>query len=145
MKFHWGHGIFLFYTLFVGTLVVVVIKSTTFDNSLVTEEYYARDINYQQEFDRRQNSLTLSTKLALTEERGRYALVFPTAAGKAISGTVHFYRPSSRNDDRLLPLRVGTDGEMQLPLQGLKPGKYTAIVEWTAAGVGYWDEFTLYV
>ncbi|MEO0731345.1 MAG: FixH family protein, partial [Bacteroidota bacterium] len=92
MKFHWGHGIFLFYLFFVGTLVMVVIKSTTFDNSLVTEEYYARDINYQQEFDRRQNSAQLPTKLALREEGARKSLVFPTEVGVDISGTVHFYR-----------------------------------------------------
>lgn len=145
MKFHWGHGIFLFYTLFVGTLVVVVIKSTTFDNSLVTEEYYARDINYQQEFDRRLNSNSLTTKVLMVAADKGYRLQFPEEVGSGVEGTIHFYRPSSKQDDRMLPLRVGEDRAMSLPLAGLKPGKYTAIVEWSVAGVDYWDEFTLHI
>ena len=143
MKFNWGHGIFVFYVFFVTTLVVVVIKSRTFDNSLVDENYYARDINYQQEYDRRSNSNALTDPLRLVATKGGYELQFPVTGLKEVTGTLHLYRPSSKKDDRRLPLTVLEDGSMRLPLKGMKPGRYEAIVEWSADGVGYYDELDL--
>lgn len=143
MKFHWGHGIFVFYVFFVATLIVVVIKSRTFDNSLVTEAYYARDINYQQEYDRRKNSSALTEPLKLVETASGYDLQFPNKGTAKVAGTLHLYRPSTKNEDRRLPLQVDGEGVMPLPLTGMKPGRYAAIVEWSAGGVDYYDELDL--
>lgn len=140
MKFHWGHGIFTFYAFFVATLVIVVIKSRTFDNSLVDENYYSRDINYQQEFDRRLNSNALSDPLRMVAADGGYELRFPTVAMGKVAGTLLLYRPSTNKDDRRMPLAVREDGVMRLPLKGMNPGHYEAIVEWSADGVDYYDE-----
>lgn len=141
MRFHWGHGIFVFYTVFVASLIVVVVKSRTFDNSLVDENYYARDINYQQEYDRRRNSYALTDPVRIERTEAGYALQFP--AGKIVSGTLHLYRPSSRLNDRLVDLKVDANGVMQLPLDGMLPGRYEAIVEWSASDVDYYDELDL--
>ncbi len=145
MKFHWGHGIALFYSLFALTLVVVVIKSTAFDNSLVTEEYYQRDINYQAEYNRRQNSDQLVQQVSLEKVEGQYRVVFPERIAADAKGTLHFYRPSSAKDDRIIPIKVDAAGGMNLSLTGLKPGRYRAILEWSSGGKDYWDEFSLVV
>lgn len=145
MKFHWGHGIALFYSFFVLTLIVVVIKSRTFDNSLVTEEYYARDINYQQEYDRRQNSEDLAEGVRLEKVADSYRVIFPKMLAPSTKGTLLFYRPSSKLHDRLVQIEVDTAGGMNLSLTGLKPGRYRAILEWSAGGKNYMDEFSLTV
>ncbi|WP_020570119.1 FixH family protein [Neolewinella persica] len=145
MKFHWGHGIAVFYSFFVLTLIFVVIKSRTFDNSLVTEEYYAHDINYQQEYDRRQNSSDLAQGVRLEKTADNYRVVFPEALAPSAKGTLLFYRPSSKLHDRLVKIRIDETGGMNLSLSGLEPGRYRAILEWSAAGKDYLDEFTLTV
>lgn len=145
MKFHWGHGIALFYSLFVLTLILVVIKSRTFDNSLVTEDYYTRDINYQQEYNRRQNSKLLEQPVSLEEKDGKYRIVFPPALSGQAEGTLLFYRPSSQALDRLVPIKVDEAGGMDLSLAGLAAGKYRAILTWSSAGKDYLDEFNLTV
>lgn len=145
MKFHWGHGIFLFYVFFAASLVVVVIKSRQFDNSLVTEQYYARDLNYQQEYDRRMNSNSLTEPLSIMRVNGQYQLLFPKGKNEGVEGTVLLYRPSSKHDDRLLKLEVGSSGTMALQTNGLKPGRYQAVVEWSANGVDYFDELDLHL
>lgn len=141
MKLHWGHSIFIFYTFFVATLVVVVIKSKRFDNSLVTEAYYERDINYQSEYDRRMNSQQLSSPLKIVKGEGVFKLQFPVRT--AISGTVLLYRPSSKKDDRLAVLQVEADGTMELNTNKMRPGRYTAVVEWSHAGIEYYDELNI--
>ena len=145
MKFHWGHGIFLFYVVFVASLVTVVIKSRQFDNSLVTEEYYTRDLNYQQEYDRRMNSKSLAEPLSIMRVNGQYQLLFPKGKNEGVEGTVLLYRPSSKHDDRLLKLKVGAGGTMPLQTDGLKPGRYQAVVEWSANGIDYFDELDLHL
>jgi hypothetical protein len=43
MKFNWGHGIAIFLVIFVVTTVSVVVKISTdetYDNELVSEDYY---------------------------------------------------------------------------------------------------------
>ncbi|MFT6000703.1 MAG: hypothetical protein ACI81P_003166 [Neolewinella sp.] len=145
MKFNWGHGIAVFYSFFVLTLIVVVVKSRTFDNSLVTEEYYARDINYQQEYDRRQNSEDLAQSVRLEKVADNYRIIFPDALAPSTKGTLLFYRPSSKLHDRLVKIVVDEAGGMNLSLTGLEPGFYRAILEWSAEGKDYWDEFTLTV
>jgi hypothetical protein len=142
MKFHWGHGIFTFYAFFVATLIVVVVKSTGFDNSLVTEEYYARDINYQQEYDRRLNSNSLEQSVIIERGESGMNLRFPTF--QPVEGTVLFYRPSSKDHDQRLPITVN-NGNMPLDLSGLKFGNYQLIVEWKSEGVSYYDELDLTV
>lgn len=142
MKFHWGHGIFTFYAFFVATLIVVVVKSTGFDNSLVTEEYYARDINYQQEYDRRLNSNSLAQSVILETLESETNLRFPTS--QPVEGSILFYRPSSKDHDHRLPIAT-QNGSMPLDLSGLKLGSYQLIVEWKSAGVSYYDELDLTV
>ncbi|NJC25579.1 FixH family protein [Neolewinella antarctica] len=144
MKFHWGHGILVFYIVFVACLVVVVIGSRGFDNSLVTEAYYERDINYQQEYDRRRNSYLLAERpYVAPTEKGLY-LIFPAALATNVKGTILLYRPSSRRDDRRITINT-VGGEMRLNTKGLKSGRYQAIVEWAQGGVDYYDELDLTV
>lgn len=145
MKFHWGHGIALFYTLFVLTLILVVVKSRTYDNSLVTEDYYARDIHYQQEYDRRQNSDLLEVPVSLEKQDGHYRIEFPAGLAGQATGTLLFYRPSSKSLDRQIPIKVDAAGGMDLPLTGLTTGQYRAILTWSSAGKDYLDEFVLVV
>jgi nitrogen fixation protein FixH len=140
MAFHWGHGIALFYSFFVCVLVIVVIQSRTFDNSLVTENYYARDINYQQEYDRRSNSAGLGAGPQVQASR----LTFPDDLSSRVSGSVLIYRPSTKRHDRRLSLELDEAGGMDLPLAGLPGGYYQVIVEWSAGGVEYYDELDLY-
>ena len=103
MKFNWGHGIFLFYSLFALSLIIVVIKSTEFDNSLVTEDYYAKDITYQKMIDRKANSQALGHPVALQRMEDGFNLIFPTQElGGPVEGTAHFYRPSSSDFDKIV-------------------------------------------
>ena len=141
MTIHFGHSIALFYFFFVCTLIVVVVKSLAFDNSLVTEAYYQRDINYQQEYDRRSNSLRLAESPHIEKNR----LHIPADLAADAQGTVLLYRPSSSRHDRELPLQLDASGGMDLPVTGLPAGRYVAIIEWEAAGRKYYDELDLYL
>ena len=146
MKFHWGHGIALFYGIFALALILVVIKSTSFDNSLVFDDYYAQDIRYQETIDRRANSKSLEQPVLLMQEGSCHYLVFPVneLSGK-VSGQIQFYRASSNRYDRFQEIELEEEGRICLNSEDLIGGFWQLKVNWTSAGVDYLDEFDLYL
>lgn len=146
MKFHWGHGIAAFYGIFALSLITAVIKSTSFDNSLVADDYYAKDIAYQQTMDRRANSKQLPTAVRLEKQAKNYQLQFPLAElDEAVDGTIQLYCPSTANRDLYWPISLDTSGVQTIPTSGLKAGKYKLIVNWSSASKQYLDEFVFYL
>ena len=91
MKFNWGHGITLFYIVFVGTLVTVLIKSFGVDHSLVVDDYYAKDIAYQSQFDKSVNSLN-SDNLKVKYDSENGVIKFELQDDAKASGNIQFYR-----------------------------------------------------
>ena len=45
---NWGWRITIVYSLFALTMIGAVIYSTTLDVNLVEEDYYEKEVNYQQ-------------------------------------------------------------------------------------------------
>ncbi|MEM7574358.1 MAG: FixH family protein [Bacteroidota bacterium] len=146
MKFHWGHGIALFYSIFALALIIVVIQSTTFDNSLVVDDYYAQDIRYQETIDRRMNSQSLDQPVQLMREGDCHYLVFPiNELSGAVSGEIQFYRASSKRFDRFQTIELEEEGRICLDDDELIPGYWQLKVNWTSAGLDYLDEFEIYL
>lgn len=146
MKFHWGHGIALFYTTFAVCMIGAAIKSTTFDNSLVAPDYYAKDIAYQTTMDRQQNSDLLIQPVDLNRGESSLTLKFPTAeVGNKLGGEVHLYSPVSSERDKKWRLRTDKDGKQVLSVKDFPTGRYQLIVTWDNGKKEFLDEFTVYI
>jgi len=141
MKFNWGTGIALFYGLFMAVLVFAVFKTTQYDHSLVTKEYYKEDINYQQHYDKVKNSQALETDLLiLPDARAReITLYFPKDLG-AVQGDILIYRPSSSDLDQKISIQPQENNSMVIPVQSLQPGYWKIKVDWQADGKPYFKE-----
>ncbi len=144
MKFTWGTGIFLFYTIFAGSLFYQVYKSTQYDHSLVAKDYYAKDIAYQTMYEKQQNSLSLAEPLRFDyqEKAEMLYIVFPSQLGKP-DGKVTFYRPQTRKDDVFMDLVTNKKGQMIIPLKKMTSGRWHVQVDWVANKKAYYDELIL--
>lgn len=140
MKLNWGHGIAIFFTLFVGSLVFQVIKSTQYDNSLVSDHYYADDINYQKHYNKLVNSQQLKQDLKIEKtEAGEYVeLIFPKELTR-VEGNIHFFCPSDSKGDFKLPISIN-NGKQVVPVEGLKKGLWRVKVNFEADGKAYYKE-----
>jgi len=141
MKLHWGHGIAIFYSLFVIVLVFQVIKSTAYDNSLVSEAYYKDDINYQQHYVKLENTLAVAGdfKVVTDKEAGFVELSFPSYQ-KDITGVVYFFNPTSSGKDLKVAIRTDAYNVQRIPTEGLSEGLWKLKVDWTAASKTYYSE-----
>ncbi len=59
---NWGKGIAIALTLFIGFIVVLVISIVSHTVDLETEDYYKKDIAYQDEITSMENANALSEK-----------------------------------------------------------------------------------
>ena len=144
MKFNWGHGIALFYIIFASILVLFAIKSTYHDHSLVVENYYEEDLNYQQHYEKLANSKTLKIDVMIIHEpkSENIKIQFPNGKGK-IAGTIHFYRPSDKGKDFTVKIKLNQNFEQFVPASELSPGLWKLKVDWQAEGKPFYKEESL--
>jgi hypothetical protein len=140
-KFHWGHGIFLFYTCFVATVVFVLIASRTVDRSLVLDDYYALDLTYQQRLDKLNEEQTLSN-LEITSNSQENSIVLSFKEENNLKGDIHFYRPSDASLDKVFKIE---EAEMQFKKSSFAPGVWKIKVDWENNGNKYYKVEDLFI
>lgn len=72
-KFNWGTGLAIGMILFVSFilfLVTTMLTSAKYEHDLVTEDYYAAELHYQNDIDAEQNLQRLPSP-AILEKNGR--------------------------------------------------------------------------
>ena len=144
MKFNWGTGIAIFYGIFVVVLVIAVIRSTGIDNSLVTEDYYQKDLEYQTQIDKQVNARSLSTDLAIrySDPDRAVRFSFPKDLG-SIEGKILFFRPSNAALDFEADIQTDDNFEQIISTRELLPGLWKVKVDWSAGGRDFYKEETI--
>lgn len=145
-KFNWGHGIALFYGIFALSLITVVIRTTRYDHSLVTEKYYEQDLQYQQHYEKLANSRDLKEPLKVWKDAGAktVSIRFPDELPK-IQGRITFYRPSDSGADVSLPFELDEDRILECDTRKLPPGLWTLKIDWQAGQTPYFEEVIIQI
>lgn len=140
MKINWGTGIVISFILFIGFImymVVTMMSGEKYDHDLVTEEYYKKEINYQQEIDAEKNAQLLSENITVRTNSEGIVIKFPKDLEyKDIVGTISFYRPSNKKLDFDLPIEL-TSNTLIIPDTKVVEGKWGIIIDWKYEGVNY--------
>ena len=140
-SFHWGHGIALFYIVFVIAVVTVLIKSFGVDHSLVVDDYYAQDIAYQKEYDKRSKQLKEDNiQIDYEAEKSQITLVFNDQS--KVKGKVKMYRPSNKSQDFELEVN---NTEIIIPTHKLAGGVWKIKVDWSSDGEFFYHVKQLYL
>ncbi|MGK9476187.1 FixH family protein [Melioribacter sp. OK-6-Me] len=146
MKLSWGTIIVITYTLFViGTLTMVYIFMNQ-DVSLVSENYYAEEIKYQNQIDKKKNSASLEKNIAVLLNDGSVDIVFPELTlPEKIKGKIKFYRPSDETSDFTADIQLDSTYTLKIPLDNLKPGYWKIIIDWSDGIKEYYLERNLMI
>lgn len=146
IQFNWGTGIAIFYSAFVLVFILILIKSFSYDRSLVEDNYYEKDLAYQEKFDKVENSMNLETPLSIKLDAKNKVLKldFPDDLG-TVAGKIQLYRPSTKDLDKFYEIATDEKGEMVIPLQSEKKGLWKVRVEWTAGDKDFYDEDAIFL
>ncbi len=143
---NWGTGIFIFYTIFAGSLFYQVYKSTQYDHDLVVENYYEEDLNYQSRYEQMQNSRSLEAGLAIrfNKEEKVISLKFPTGM-EGVNGNLLLYRASNKKLDKHFPIELNAENRMEIPIENIVAGRWKLEVKWEHGGKAYFDKKVIYI
>lgn len=147
MKINWGTGLVIGMVLFIGFIMYFVIQIMTdknLDYDLVTEDYFQKELIYQDELNALENSNSLKGKVTGKRTEEGWEITFPAELEYSeIAGTVLLYRPSSKNLDFQMPIEL-SGPTLLIPDDRMVGGKWNTIVSWSYQGKDYLykDEIT---
>jgi len=140
MKINWGTGLVIGMALFIGFILFMVIKMSTnenFSHDLVTEEYYKKELIYQEEIDAEENLNDFSEKILGKRVANGWQLTFPEEIDiSKIEGTVFLYRPSNKQLDFDVPIEL-SGSNLLIPDKRLLDGRWNITMDWTYKNKNY--------
>lgn len=145
MKFNWGYKIAAFYITFVIGMMYLVIRASQQEVDLVTPDYYAQELKYQDRIDELNRAASLSTTIQCSIEHDVITVVFPPEfTGKKITGQALVYCASNKSNDINSNISV-TDGQLKISVPEKNSGIHEVQVSWEAEGLKYYSAKTIFI
>ncbi|MCL4551635.1 MAG: FixH family protein [Bacteroidetes bacterium] len=141
MKISWGVKIAATYIFFVVAVLVLVVIFMNQDVGLVTKDYYAKEIKYQEQIDKENRAKELPEQLNINLESGIVKLSFPKIFRPTeIGGTIQFYRPADKTKDFAVNITLDSTHTQSFRTTNLEKGLWKVQVDWNAKGNTYFNE-----
>ncbi|MFA3782302.1 FixH family protein [Melioribacteraceae bacterium 4301-Me] len=146
MKISWGVKITIVYGLFVLFIVTLVIIFMNQKVDLVDDDYYPKEIVYQQQINKIQRTQKLPEHVSIDTKLKGIEIKFPASYNPAdISGKINFYRPSDKTKDFTINLSLNQNCQQLIPSDNLEKGLWKVKIEWNHLGTSYYNESTIMV
>ncbi|WP_194851139.1 FixH family protein [Nonlabens antarcticus] len=140
MKINWGTGLVIGMGLFISFILFLVFKMSTnhdLEHDLVTDNYYQKEQELQDDIFAQQNSADMEKQITGLKTDMGYLLQFPEGFDpEKITGNVFLYRPSNKQLDFELPLQL-TDPNLLIPDNRLLEGRWNITIDWEYEGKSF--------
>jgi hypothetical protein len=138
IKFNWGTAIVLVIVLFFLSIAIRVCISYQHEINLVEEDYYSKELTYQDHIDKENNTDKLENKPRIELRSDTLFLQFPDEfKNKNIQGNIHLYRPSDKYLDKHFALDPDEHLQQTFHINNLQRGRYELKMDWTVDTVAY--------
>lgn len=140
MKINWATGLVIGMALFIAFILYFVIRistDSTLDHDLVTEKYYQKEMELQDDIYAQQNVAAIALDMTNKKTTQGYLITFPESfAPQNIKGTVFLYRPSNKQLDFSFPIEM-ENSNLLIPNKRLLDGRWNIRVDWEYEGKKY--------
>ncbi len=124
-KFNWGHGITIFLVIFLLLNVAVVLYTFSQDVELVTDNYYEKELKYEDQIVRERRGMNLPDSLKIDLDNSNLKINYPASLLKnSIHGNIHLYRPDQKKFDYNIKIDYDSTGQQIVNMAGKAPGKW---------------------
>ncbi|MEQ8907810.1 MAG: FixH family protein [Vicingaceae bacterium] len=141
---NWGTKIGISYGVFVLFIIGMVYLSFGEKFDLVTEDYYAKELEFQDKIDAKGRLEKLDQNLKTSIENGKLQIHFPHQKNTNIVGSINCFRPSDQSKDFMVDLK-NIKAVKEIPLDKFSKGKYLLKIEWTANEKDFYTERTVII
>ncbi len=142
---NWGTKILIVYIVFILGILAMVYKSSTQNTDLVTTDYYAKELKYQEKIDEMKRVAALSAPVEYILKDNSVFIKFPKDfAGKKLIGEAVLYCPSDQDKDfkKRFTLR---DESLQINIPADHKGLYELHISWQDGSVTYYFEKKIFI
>lgn len=141
MKINWGYRVAILYIGFAGFIIYFVTRSMNEKIDLVTTDYYAQELKYQDKIESTNRNNSFEQPLTINFNDAGIAVKFPIELkGKSITGSILLFRPSDNNQDKTIVINPDAAFEQLIPASDLAKGMYRVKVEYQSDGINYYTE-----
>ncbi len=143
-KLNWGWRIVILYGGFMSLILFLVWKTTTVKDDLVAPDYYAKELKFQEQIDKQKRTHELKEQLSWNVHGKKVAIQFPVAMlDKKVKAEILFYNASDDKRDFTISCSPDSAGMCEVNSDKFKHGVYEMKIDWSAGGVGYYNEGTI--
>jgi len=145
----------IFYRVLVITIIVFmllnvifVIYTGTLSFGLVSENYYADELAYQDQIERIERTNALAQPVTVKFDLANGVKVsFPALfEPAAVEGSIKLFRPSDQRLDRRFSINLNREGVQYISAANLPvPGLWKVKIFWQAEGIEYYFEEELII
>ncbi|GAB1857115.1 FixH family protein [Flavobacteriaceae bacterium MHTCC 0001] len=140
MKLNWGTGIVLAFIGFIAFIMYFIVTMSiddSYEHDLVSNNYYAEELKYQNDIDKLKNAQTLKTNISYTTSTEGLTINFPSDIDyKSITGKVFLYRPSNKQLDFETVISL-SNPYLLIPNARLVDGRWNIKIDWQYNGTPY--------
>jgi nitrogen fixation protein FixH len=146
LSMNWGTWIVISFIVFAaGTFAMVYISMST-KVDLVTDDYYEKELRYQEHIDLVKGTNSLDGQVALELSNSIVRLSFPNIGTReSYSGSIQFFRPSDKSSDFILPVAVDSSYGQSVPAALFSKGLWRVKISWVVGKQHYYSELPLMV
>jgi hypothetical protein len=122
-------------------MIGMLILSKGYDHELVTEDYYAKELAYQDKIDAGKNLHQADFDVEVKMVDGKLKLMFDQLPNnKSLQGEVKFYKPDDEKMDEVHSIVLSENSnEMEISSIG-KHGRYKVQVSFQLEGKAFYKE-----
>ncbi|MBX2965811.1 MAG: FixH family protein [Cyclobacteriaceae bacterium] len=137
---NWGKWIVVAFVLFISFMAVMITIMMKQDIGLVTPNYYAEDLAFQNKLEQKQNTEQLELKPEIVIEQSQVLKVYFPEVSFIEEGEIKVTRPSSEKLDQQIKLHASADSVQVFNLRPLSPGPYRVKMLWKTEGKEFYLE-----
>lgn len=142
---NWGYKIIIVFAVFVSGMIFLVYKSSTQNIELVTQDYYGKELVYQQKIDEAKRTALLSDTVVIKLVAKEIIISFPKDfRAQQITGEATLYVPANEKKDIQKQFSV-IDGPVSIGVPGNFHGLSYIKINWSVAGVNYYYEHKIII
>lgn len=138
--FHAGNVLLAGFGGMLIMMSILVYLSIKQDITMVSNNYYEQELQYQHQIDARANTLSYRNDFSLTTSEDSIVLQLPEQLSQVMSqGKVHFYCPSNPKLDRVQALAPG-NGIYHFDRSAVPADNYVVKISFTSGDKDYYHE-----
>ena len=140
---NWGKGITIAIITFMTFIVVLVVGLMTKNVDLEYEDYYVREVSYQDRIEAESNAKQFEKTIRTSILDESVVIILPENFPTVQSGEVHFYRPDNAKAD--IRMNFSNHNEQHFPLNLFQSGRYEVRIEWKSEEKPYYISKSIFI